>query len=137
MVRRRLMAVVAVVAILGVAFGIRAWADGPLEQYSGTALYASLSYAGVFVVWPAAPPVRAGLVAVGFCWAVEFFQLTGVPAALSASSRLARLALGAQFDWVDVAWYPVGVGPLVLALRLVPARYGISGHRSAGTAPPG
>ncbi|MFI7543103.1 DUF2809 domain-containing protein [Actinoplanes sp. NPDC049599] len=114
MMRGRLAAVVVVALVLGLAFGIRAGSDGPLEQFSGTALYASMSYAGVFVLWPAASPVRAGLLAVGFCWAVEFFQLTGVPAALSAGSLLARLVLGMQFDWVDVAWYPVGVVPLVL-----------------------
>jgi hypothetical protein len=117
MMRRRLVAVGAVVLILGLAFAIRAWSDGRPEQFSGTALYASMIYAGVFVLWPAMPPVRAGLGAVGFCWAVEFFQLTGVPAALAERSLPARLVLGSQFDWVDVAWYPVGVVPLVLIWR--------------------
>jgi hypothetical protein len=79
MVRRRLQAIAAAALILGVAFGIRAVSDGGLEQYSGTALYASMIYAGVFVLWPAIALVRAGVLAVGFCWAVEFFQLTGIP----------------------------------------------------------
>jgi hypothetical protein len=122
MMRARLAAVAAVALVLGLAFGIRAVSDGWLEQHSGTALYASMIYAGVFVLWPSMPPVRAGLVAVGFCWAMEFFQLTGIPAALSARSLLARLALGVQFDAVDVAWYPVGVVPLVVLHLLVTRR---------------
>jgi hypothetical protein len=44
--------------------------------------------------------------------------LTGVPARLPAHSLVARLALGAQFGRLGVAWYPVGVLPLVL-LHLV------------------
>jgi hypothetical protein len=132
MVRARWAAVAAVALILGLAFGIRAWHDGPVEQYSGTALYASMIYAGVFVLWPLMPAVRAGLVAVGFCWAMELFQLTGIPAALSARSLLARLALGVQFDGVDLAWYPVGVVPLVVLHLLVRRR----AVRSAATVGP-
>lgn len=131
MARGRLPAVVAVVLILGLAFGIRAVSDGPLEQHSGTALYASMVYAALFVPWPALSPVRAGGIAVAFCWAVEFFQLTGVPAELSGRSLAARLVLGAQFDWTDVAWYPVGVLPLVVLHLLV------SGRAAAAGATPG
>jgi hypothetical protein len=131
--RARLAAVVAVALILGLAFGIRALNDGRLEQYSGTALYASMIYAGIFVLWPSSTPVRAGTGAIGFCWAVEFFQLTGIPAALSARSLLARLALGVHFDWVDLAWYPVGVVPLVILHLLVTRR----AAGSAATVGPG
>lgn len=65
----------------------------------------------------------AGVAAVGFCWLVEFLQLTGVPAALSAHSVLARLALGVTFDPMDLLWYPVGVVPLAA----VHWRFGRSG----------
>ncbi len=140
MVRRRLPAAAAVVLILALAFTIRALSDGWLEQHSGTALYASMIYAGVLVLWPAMPPARAGVLAVGFCWVVEFLQLTGVPAALSDRSVVARLVLGSQFDWVDVAWYPVGVGPLVALHLLVIRRAGASaatvGPGSRGGRPP-
>lgn len=93
---------------LALAFGIRAVADGPLEQHSGTALYACLIYAIVVFLRPAIRPTAAALVATGFCWAVEVFQLTGIPAALSAKSILARLALGVAFDPIDLFWYPIG-----------------------------
>jgi hypothetical protein len=112
MVLSRLVAFGAVVLVLGTAFGIRAVSDGGLEQYSGTALYASMIYAGVFLLWPRMSPLRAGAIAIAFCWSMELFQLTGVPAELSARSTAARLTLGVQFDWADVAWYPVGVIPI-------------------------
>ncbi|WP_442934331.1 DUF2809 domain-containing protein [Micromonospora sp. CPCC 205539] len=58
-------------------------------------------------------PVPARTVATVFCWVVELTQLTGVPVELSARSLAARLALGLQFDPVDLAWYPAGVAFLV------------------------
>jgi hypothetical protein len=117
---------VAAIGFLSLAFGIRLMSGGgildgsaALAQNSGTALYASLIYAGVFVVAPAARPVVAGMVAVGFCWAVELFQLTPVPGYLSERSLVARLVLGAHFDPADMLWYPVGVVPLVVIQVLI------------------
>jgi hypothetical protein len=66
----------------------------------------------VVFVWPRLHPAVAGAIAIGFCELVEIAQLTGAPAALSQRSLLARLALGVQFDAVDLAWYPVGIVPL-------------------------
>ncbi|MDI1461536.1 DUF2809 domain-containing protein [Catellatospora sp. KI3] len=117
----RVLSLVAAAGFLAVALAIRALWDGPVEQFSGTALYASMVYAGVFLLWPRIRPLVAGAVAVAFCWAVECSQLTGVPAYLSQRSLLARLVLGVQFDPVDLLWYPVGVIPLALLLWL-PAR---------------
>jgi hypothetical protein len=108
----RLWAAVAVAATLATAFTIRALADGDLEQFSGTALYGSAVYGMVVFVWPRLHPAVAGAIAIGFCELVEIAQLTGAPAALSQRSLLARLALGVQFDAVDLAWYPVGIVPL-------------------------
>jgi len=45
---------------------------------------------------------------------VEAAQRTSVPAELSSHSLLLRAALGKQFDWVDIWWYPVGIVPLAL-----------------------
>ncbi|NES30157.1 DUF2809 domain-containing protein [Micromonospora terminaliae] len=113
---------VAALLFLGLALLIRVVDDGALRQYSGTALYASMAWAGVLFVRPRMAPVPAGAVATVFCWLVECAQLTGVPAELSARSLAARLALGVQFDPVDLAWYPAGVAPLVLLHHLVRAR---------------
>jgi hypothetical protein len=120
--RVRLAGLAAAGGFLAIALGIRFLASGDgvldssgaLQQHSGTALYASMVYAGVFVLVPRATPVVAGAAAVGFCWLVELLQLTGIPAALSERSVIARLVLGVQFDATDLAWYPVGVLPLVL-----------------------
>ena len=127
----RLLALCAGAGFLTLAFAIRLLTGRVLEsadalaQYSGTALYASTVYAGVYVLRPRTAPLTAGVAAIGFCWLIEVFQLTGIPAALSAQSVLARLALGVRFDPTDLAWYPVGVIPLVAAhhfLRRPPAK---------------
>lgn len=127
----RLLALASAGAFLAVALAIRFTADGALEQYSGTALYASIIYAAVLFLWPSASPLAAGAIAVGFCWLVEFAQLTPIPAALSSRSLLARLVLGVQFDPTDLAWYPVGVVPLVALHWLVRARARIRAQRTA------
>ena len=122
--RKRLAAAAAALIFLGVALGIRMLAgspildsSAPLAQYSGTALYASMIYAGVFVLFPVVTPAIAAGAAIAFCWLVELFQLTGVPAQLSERSLLARLALGVHFDPTDLLRYVIGVVPL-LALHL-------------------
>jgi hypothetical protein len=108
----------AVSVFVAVGLGVRAsGVDGKFQQCAGTALYASMIYAWVFVLRPRTTPFVAGAAAVGFCWLVEFSQLTGIPAALSAHSTLARLALGVAFDPMDLLWYPVGVLPLVAVHR--------------------
>jgi hypothetical protein len=120
--------VLAAAGFLGLALGIRAvtgdWSGhGWLAQYSGTALYASMVYAGVIVVWPRGSAVWAGVIATAFCWTVEAAQLSGIPAQLSARHILLRAALGVHFDWADILWYPVGIVPLVVVDRLVGQRW--------------
>lgn len=92
---------------------------GRLEQYSGTALYASMVYVGVLFLWPRRSPLSAGAIAWTWCWAMECFQLTGIPAGLSARSLVARLVLGVQFDPVDLLWYLPGIIPLVVTHKLL------------------
>ena len=134
--RRRLTAILAMGALVALAFAIRmlAGTDSTLAQYSGTALYAAMVYAGVVALAPAARAWQAGAAALGFCWAVELLQLTGVPAELSAHSVLARLALGVRFDATDLLWYAVGVVPLVLVHGSWSARPGPGDRSRAGRA---
>ena len=130
----RLFAVALAAVFIAIALGIRLVLDGRLdstgwwEQNSGTALYAATVYMGVLFARPRVNPYRAGGIALAICWLVEAFQLTPVPAALSAHSSVIRLLLGAHFDWNDVAWYPVGILPLVAVDVLLAAR---SAHPSA------
>lgn len=128
----RLVTPASAVVFLVVALAIRAFSGGALEQYSGTALYASIVYATVVFLWPPVTPLVAGGITTGFCWLVEVAQLTPVPAALSARSLLARFVLGVQFDPTDLAWYPVGVVPLVALHWLIRVR---ARNRTPATAP--
>lgn len=111
-------------AFLGVALAIRAVVPlgSRLEQVSGTALYASMIYAGVLALLPRLSPPMVGGIALAWCWGAELFQLTGVPAALSSRSLMARLVLGSAFDPADLLWYPIGVVPLVAAHLLLRRR---------------
>lgn len=118
MIRTRLTALTCVLLVLATALAIRHLngqrvldSSGALSQYSGTALYASMMYAGVFVLRPRTTPLTAAAAALLFCWVVECFQLTGIPATLSARSTLARLALGVSFDPKDLLWYALGIAP--------------------------
>jgi hypothetical protein len=125
----RIAALATAPLVLLLAVVLRATCTGAVVQDSGTLLYASMVYAAVVFLWPRRSPLWSGGVALGFCWLIEFSQLTGIPARLSAHSLAARLTLGVQFDWHDVAWYPAGVVPLV-ALHLFARRR--SGAMTAG-----
>lgn len=114
--------VICAAAFAGGAYATRAAMDGPIEQYSGAALSGAIVYTIVVFIWPPISPPAAGGGAVAYCWFIEFAQLTSVPAALSERSWLLRQLLGAQFDLVDVAWYPAGVIPLVAAHWFLRAR---------------
>lgn len=118
----RLVMVVSAAGFAGAAFAIRAMMDGPIEQYSGAALSAAIVYTIVIFVRPLISPLRAGSAAVVYCWFIEFAQLTPIPGALSQHSWFVRQLLGAQFDLIDVAWYPVGVIPLIAAHWFLRAR---------------
>jgi hypothetical protein len=109
----------AVPVVLAAGLGVRAFAGGDFAKYAGVALYATLIYALV-AFW--LRPLPAALVATAFSWAVELFQLTGIPAELSAHSGLAHLVLGSTFNAPDLFWYAAGaaLGPAVVRPR-VPA----------------
>ncbi|WP_212847081.1 DUF2809 domain-containing protein [Actinoplanes ianthinogenes] len=118
----RLPAAAAAAGSVLLAFAIRMVTGSPMlstglvEQASGTALYASAVFAGVVFLRPRLPVPYVALIAAGWCWAVEFLQLTPIPADLSARSVVARLVLGVSFDPADLVWYLAGVVPAALAL---------------------
>ncbi|MFE5208938.1 DUF2809 domain-containing protein [Streptomyces sp. NPDC056600] len=120
------MAAVTVLVIVAAGLGLRAVAAGGLAKYGGGALYTLLLLALVVLAAPRTTPWKAATVALAVSWAVEFSQLTGVPAELSRHSLAARLVLGSTFNAPDLFWYVVGaaVGWLPLAMRLRPDRPG-------------
>jgi hypothetical protein len=126
-------ALAAALVFVALGLGIRAFATGDVAQNGGTALYASLIYAGVVFLRPGIRPWVAGVVAVLFCWLIELFQLTGVPAGLSGRSVLARLVLGSSFDPVDLVFYVVGVLPPVLLHAVASSPHdGMAGRGGGG-----
>ncbi|GAA3391124.1 DUF2809 domain-containing protein [Streptomyces roseoviridis] len=88
--------------------GARSAAAGDWAVYAGDALYTVLVGALVVLVAPRLRPVPAAGAALALSWAVELFQLTGVPAALAAHSALVPLVLGTTFNAPDLLWYAVG-----------------------------
>ncbi|MFE9856617.1 DUF2809 domain-containing protein [Streptomyces sp. NPDC005780] len=106
----RIRGVAAGAAVLTVAagLGVRTVADGAVAKYAGDALYTVLVCALVALCAPRARPLAVAGAGLGVSWAVEFFQLTGVPAGLSEHSTAARLVLGSTFNAPDLLWYAVG-----------------------------
>ncbi|MFJ9825782.1 DUF2809 domain-containing protein [Streptomyces sp. NPDC101160] len=127
----RLMACSAALLTVAAGLGIRSAASGVVAKYAGDALYTLLVLALVVLVAPRVRPAVAAWVALGFSWAVELFQLTGVPAELSARSTLARLVLGTTFNVPDLFWYATGAAVGWAVHRAVGARRG--GRQSFGT----
>ncbi|MFE2110909.1 DUF2809 domain-containing protein [Kitasatospora sp. NPDC059463] len=74
-----------------------------------------LLYALVLLVAPRLRPWAAAARAAGLSWAVELFQLTGVPDDLARYSALARLVLGSTFNPPDLLWYLAGAASAALA----------------------
>ena len=111
----RWAALVVATVILIAGLAVRAGTGGAFAKYAGVALYAALVYAIVVWIAPRTAPVPAAAIALATCWAVEFAQLTPVPAALSERSIVARLVLGSTFNPPDLAWYAAGIAVVLLA----------------------
>lgn len=107
-VRTRLAAAGAAVVTVGAGLGLRAVATGDVAKYGGDALYTVLLLTLVVLVAPRVTPLTAAGSALAASWAVEFLQLSQVPAELSARSTLARLVLGSTFNAPDLFWYAIG-----------------------------
>jgi len=116
----------AVPVVLALGLGVRAFTGGDFAKYAGVALYTTLIYA-VLAFW--LRPLWSAVVATGISWAVEFFQLTGIPAELSARSSLAHLVLGSTFNAPDLFWYAVGAGLGVVIVRTGPRLTRLRGVR--------
>lgn len=105
----RLPVLLAAVVVTAAGLAVRAFTGGALAKYGGVALYACLVYVIVLLFAPRARPWLVAPVALGVCWAIEFAQLTPVPAALSERGVLLRLVFGTTFNPPDLLWYAVGV----------------------------
>ncbi|WP_406453379.1 DUF2809 domain-containing protein [Streptomyces sp. NBC_00876] len=106
--RARCVAAGAAVVTVAAGLGVRTVTDGAFAKYAGDALYTVLICALVALCAPRARPLAVAGAGLGISWAVELLQLTGVPAALSSHSAVARLVLGSTFNAPDLFWYAVG-----------------------------
>ncbi len=111
-------AALAAVLTVTAGLGVRAVLPGDFAKYAGDALYTVLLYTLVVLAAPRVRPVRAAALAAALSWAVELFQLTGLPDAWGRQSALARLVLGSTFNPPDLFWYLVGAGCAGLTHRL-------------------
>ncbi|MFI1645511.1 DUF2809 domain-containing protein [Streptomyces avidinii] len=134
----RLAAAAAALVTVGAGLGLRAVAAGSVAKYGGDALYTVLLLTLVVLVAPRLTPLRAAATALAASWAVEFLQLTALPADLSRHSTAARLVLGSTFNAPDLFWYVAGAAAgwlLLTALRPSGAREEPAGGTRVPPAP--
>ncbi|WP_235437709.1 DUF2809 domain-containing protein [Kitasatospora griseola] len=106
---------VAAVAVLGSGLVVPGLLPAAAGALLGGALYTALLHTLLMAAAPRLRPWTAGAAALAASWAVELFQLTGVPESLAVRSRLARLALGTTFDASDLLGYTLGALAAVAA----------------------
>ncbi len=112
-IRARRAGLLAVPLIVAAGLGSRALLGGLVAKVAGDALYTVLIYALVVLVRPDVRVLRAGAVALGVSFAVEFAQLTPYPAWLSSKHVFLRLIFGTTFGVIDLAGYLVGAASAV------------------------
>ncbi|MFJ1512245.1 DUF2809 domain-containing protein [Cellulosimicrobium funkei] len=106
--RRPVVALVlAAVVVLGLVVATRV--PDPWGDVGGDVLYAVATYVLVVLVAARVRPLVAGAVALGWCWAVEALQATGVAAAVNDVVPPAAWLLGSTFAVRDLVCYLVGV----------------------------
>jgi len=108
---RRWAALAALAALVVSGLLVVAFApdDTAGSDIAGDALYAAAVYAAVVIIAPRLRPWAVAAIAVGWCIAVELFQLTGIPLAAGAAFPPAKLVLGTVFDPRDLAVYVMTV----------------------------
>lgn len=108
MPRSRWWCAAAVAVTIALGLGSRAVA---LPKEVGDALYATMAFWGIAVIAPRARTWGIAIMALAWCFAVEFFQLVRAPwlDAVRATTP-GRLVLGQGFHAFDLVCYAIGVG---------------------------
>ena len=107
--RRRILValVLGLVVLAGLVVATRV--PDPWGDVGGDVLYAVATYVLVVLVLARVRPVVAGAVALGWCWAVEALQATGLAAAVNDAVPPAAWLLGSTFAVRDLVCCLVGV----------------------------
>jgi hypothetical protein len=85
------------------------------DKSFGDADYAVMIGFLLLALRPTLSPRAIGIGAFGICFALELFQLTGIP--LHAPRPL-RFLLGTSFAWHDVACYAIGAAAVAAIVHL-------------------
>jgi|SoiMethySBSTD1v2_1073268.scaffolds.fasta_scaffold26534_3 predicted CDP-diglyceride synthetase/phosphatidate cytidylyltransferase len=101
------------IATRKIHLGVMVW-----DKSAGDALYAVAVYFALALALPRLSRQTLALLAMSFCFGIEFLQLTGVPSAVSRHWPWAHWILGSTFAWHDVACYAVGVALAALVHSL-------------------
>ena len=114
---RRTLGLVAIPLVVALGVASRRWPLGwnLWDKSVGDVAYAMLLGFVLAAAWPRARPLLVGALTALACFAIELFQLTGLP---RRAPRLVRRALGETIAGHDVACYVVGAAVVVLALHL-------------------
>lgn len=107
--RRRPVVALVLAAVVVAGLVVATRVPDPWGDVGGDVLYAVATYVLVVLVAARVRPLVAGAVALGWCWAVEALQATGVAAAVNDAVPPAAWLLGSTFAVRDLVCYLVGV----------------------------
>jgi hypothetical protein len=81
-----------------------------ISKYGGDALWALMAFVGFGFLFPKASTLAVALLALSFCWGIEFSQLYHAPWLDAARTTVpGRLVLGSTFNWTDLPAYALGI----------------------------
>jgi len=107
--RARVFAVALAVLATAAGLGARALLAGAVSKILGDACWALDVYALVRFLGPGQAVRVTAAVTLLISFAVEFLQLTSLPASLSSRHVLLRMLLGSDFHATDLLWYLLAV----------------------------
>jgi len=83
-----------------------------MSKYGGDALWALVVFVGFGFLLNRASTLAVALLALSFCWGIEFSQLYHAPwIDVVRATVPGRLVLGSTFNWPDLLAYVVGIVP--------------------------
>jgi len=108
--KTRLLTISGLLIAVLIALAARYGLEGFWAKYLGVTLWATCLYTLLLAIQPNLRIIRAAGLALVISWAVEFAQLTGIPALLSSRHIILRWIFGSYFSLWDLPAYVVGVG---------------------------
>ena len=111
----RTIYIIGLIGVIAVGVLSRTISTGTIliDKYLGDALYAVMIYL-ILRIWRPEESMRDhGNWAMILVFAIELFQLTGIPQDMRDSGslplQLLSIALGTKFGWYDIAAYAIGI----------------------------